>query len=394
MKTIVDLNRKVHEIEDHVRNYLDQEYLRSWLYKNNYMFFIGDGSILPRESSISEKPMKNAIPFKSPETLRVKITLPRVVSGMAVPIGLLVVTGGGYHGKTTLLEAIQEGIYDHVIGDGRELVVSRKYTILVKAEDGRIVSQVDISSFIENLPSGTDTRKFSSLDSSGSTSMAASISEAIEANAEVLLIDEDTSATNLLFKDELMSKIIKEEPIKPLCMQIKDLIRKTGIGVVLVSSASSTYLNIADNIVLMERYIPKDITSNVKPSSTCLQHLEFKPPRNRIFYGIKGLKRIRSRGFKIVAEYEDNTRFELDLTYYPRVVEKGQVKLITNIIKHLVKPQKPLKVPEIIRYINEVLDSRGFEAFIKPVPPDLTWVDGFDVVWVLNRLYNAVFKII
>jgi len=397
IKTIVMLHKKLGEIESHIRNYLDQEYLREWLYKNNYLFFIGDNSILPRESSISDKPMRNAIPFKSPRELRVMVKLPsgRTITGMAVPKGLIMITGGGYHGKTTLLNSIQEGIYNHVKGDGRELVVSRKHTILVRAEDGRIISHVDISTFISKLPTHSVTYDFVSLDASGSTSMAASINEAIEAGAEILLIDEDTSATNLLYKDEVMNEIVKEEPIRPLCLQVKNMIEKTNVGVVIIASASSSFISIADEIILMENFLPIDITVKAKKQAEkrgiLPQQLTYNPPRERVFHGIRGLRKVKSSGFKIITEYDNGLRFELDLTYYPRIVEKGQVKLITHIIKKLKSLKRPMSVRELIRHVNELIRKDGFSAFVKPVLPDLTVVDGFDVVWVLNRLFNSSF---
>ena len=390
INSIIGLSSREGEIREHIEYYLDQEYLRKWLYENNYAFFIADNSILPRESSLSEKPLRNVVPFKSPETLRVQVKLPsnKVVSGMAVPLGVIVITGGGYHGKTTLLEAIQEGIYNHVKGDGREYVVSRKYTVMVRAEDGRIVTNVDISSFITSLPGNTSS-KFSSLDASGSTSMAASINEVIEARAELLLIDEDTSATNLLFKDKVMEEIIVKEPIRPLCLQVKSLVKKTGIGVVVIASASSSFLGSADKVILMEDYVPKNITSKVKKMTNTVREQEYKLPRNRMFHGIRRLRKVRAKDYKIVAEYNDGTVFELDLAYYPRIVEKGQVKFIAQIVKKLSRPRKPLPIPRLVDYINRLIHEKGFKAFVDLIPPDLTMVDGFDVVWVLNRLYNS-----
>ena len=393
INSITSLKKEISKIERHVNNYLDQEFVRSWLCKNGYVAFIVDGSVLPRESSISERPMPNAVPFKSPKSLRVTIRLPsgKSVSGMAIPKGFTVITGGGYHGKTTLLESIQEGIYNHIEGDGRELVVSRGYTILVKAEDGRLVHHVDISTFISKLPSGDDTRDFTTLDASGSTSMAASINEAIELGAEVLLIDEDTSATNLLFKDEVMYGIIREEPIRPLSRQVRDLIKKTGTSVIAVVSASPSLLRYADHVVLMENYIPQDITEKVKEVLKGLDQEEYSPPRVRVFKGIKGLKKVRAKGFKIVTEYTDGTTFELDLTNNPRIVEVGQVKFIAITIRELSRlVKKPLRTNELMKYLNKVIKKEGFNIET-PTPPDLTWVDAFDVLWVLNRLYNAVF---
>ena len=395
IKHVVRLRARASEIRDHIMNYIDQEYMRKWLYERRYVAFVGNGSILPRESSISEKPMRGAVPFKSPEALEEAIELPsgRVVKGMALPEGLTVVTGGGYHGKTTLLEAIQEGIYDHVAGDGREFVVSRKYTVLVKAEDGRIVSHVDISSFISRLPSGEDTADYVSLDASGSTSMAASISEAIEVGAEVLLIDEDTSATNLLYKDEVMSELIPDDPIKTLDSQVRDLIRKTGVSVVAVMSASSSFLGIADKVIRMRRYLPEDITHLARDRGrySSSQQASYRQPKWRIFRGIEGLKKLKSSGYKLVAEYANGERFELDLSYYPRIVEKGQVKFIACIMKKLRSLRNPMSVRELVSYINNLISEEGFSAFVEPVPPDLTEADGFDVVWVLNRFYRALF---
>jgi len=383
-------------IEEHVENYLDQEYLREWLYENGYAAFVADGSILPRESSYSQKPMKNAIPFKSPQELRVKVELPsgKIVTGMAMPMGFIVITGGGYHGKTTLLEAIQDGIYDHVKGDGRELVVSRRLTIAVKAEDGRIVHHVDISSFISDLPKKRSTEDFSSLDASGSSSMAASINESIEAGAEILLIDEDTSATNLLYKDEVMAKIIRREPITPLSSQGRSIIEKTGIGIIAVAGASSSLIQNANEVILMENYEPIRITEEAKQYVIePINEAEYKPPKRRIFYGIRGLRKVKAVGFKLMAKYEDGTVFELDLSRYPRIVEKGQVALIAHALMNLKRPTKPMYVSELVKHVNKLFKERGFQAFADPVPPDLTAIDGFDLAWVLNRLHNASFEI-
>ena len=53
----------------------------------------------------------------------------------------------------------------------------------LRAEDGRKIKDVDISLFINHLPNGRNTRRFSTLDASGSTSQAANIIEAIERKA-------------------------------------------------------------------------------------------------------------------------------------------------------------------------------------------------------------------
>jgi len=386
------------KVEDHVRNYVRQEELREWLVREGYVLFVGDGSILPRKASFSEEPMRDAVPFKSPPEFRVRVRLPcgDVVEGMAIKCGVTVITGGAYHGKTTLLEAIQEGIYDHVAGDGRELIVSKRGTILVKAEDGRVVHHVDISTFIRDLPSGTKTDDFSSLDASGSTSMAASINEAIETGADAILLDEDTSATNLLYKDVFMSKLLSDDPIRTLSSQVRSLVNMTGTSVVAVASATSTLLGEADNALLMRKYVPRDATREAREAREHSSTLRtrYSPPKPRAYTGIKGLTKVKATSFKIIAEYEDRLKFELSLRDNPRIVEEGQVKLIAHAVNKLAKVRDPIPVRDLVKQINKSLEREGFKAFAPTthVPPDLTWVDGLDIIWVLNRLPRAVFK--
>lgn len=395
IKSIVLLKNNIDKVRDHVTLFIDQEYLRNWLTKNNLVAFIADGSILPRESSLSEKPLENAVRFRSPPSLRRTVVLPsgKTISGMAVPEGIFLVTGGGYHGKTTLLEAIQDGVYNHVKGDGREFVVARKNTITVKAEDGRIVHCIDISSFFEKLPGKNSTRCYSSLDASGSASMASAINEAIEAGCEVLLVDEDTSATNLLFKDDVMAKIIEKEPIKPLSLQARSLFKNSGCSLIVVASASSAFMPIADKIIMMEEFKPRDITIEVR--SLVKKHvveLDYKAPKTRVFKGINGVRRVKARGFKIRLTYVDGTCFELDLSNNPRIVESGQVRFIARIIEHIARKPVVSTSREFVGNLDKVLEEKGFKAYVNPVPPDLTMVSGLDVYWVLNRIPRAVFR--
>lgn len=207
-------NLETAALAEHVRLYRDQQSLREQLAPAGLVGFVGDGAILPRRSGDSDAPLKQgAVPFTSPDSLRVSFDLPSggSVTGMGVPEGVTVIVGGGYHGKSTLLRALERGVYSHVAGDGREWVITREDTSTIRAEDGRAVTGVDISAFISGLPSGADTRSFSSENASGSTSQAANLVEALEAGSTALLIDEDTSATNFMIRDERMRRLIADE---------------------------------------------------------------------------------------------------------------------------------------------------------------------------------------
>lgn len=246
----------------------DQKYIRSELKKRNLIAFIANDSILPRESGVSQRPLKNALPFKSPESLEVELDLPNkgLIKGMGIKKGITLIVGGGYHGKSTLLNALELGVYNHIEGDGREFVITDNSAVKVRAEDGRSIKNTDISLFIDNLPNGKDTVKFTTENASGSTSQAANIVEAIEAKAKVLLIDEDTSATNFMIRDDLMQRLVskEKEPITPFIEIVKPLYKQRDISTILVIGSSGDYFDVADTVIQMDNYETKDVTKEAK----------------------------------------------------------------------------------------------------------------------------------
>ena len=246
----------------------DQHFIRCELERLGLVSFVADGAILPRESGISSPPMKGSVPFQSPDSLRMELNLPHHgrITGMGLHRGITLIVGGGYHGKSTLLKALESGVYNHVAGDGREFVITDSTAMKLRAEDGRSVQNVDISLFINDLPNKKDTHCFSTEDASGSTSQAAAVIEGIEAGSRVFLIDEDTSATNFMVRDDLMQKIISrsKEPITPFIERARDLYEKSGISTVMVAGSSGAYFYIADTILQMDCYEPYDITDKTK----------------------------------------------------------------------------------------------------------------------------------
>lgn len=253
-------------LDDHVRLHRDQQHLRHELVPAGLIGFVGDGAMLSRRSGDSDLPLtQDGIPFSTPESLLVSFELPSglTVTGMGIPEGVTVIVGGGYHGKSTLLNALERGVYSHVAGDGREWVITREDAVSIRAEDGRAVTGVDISPFISGLPSGADTRSFSTTNASGSTSQAANLVEALEAGCTTLLIDEDTSATNFMIRDDRMKRLIAadREPITPFVDRVRPLHTERGISTVLVAGGSGAFFDVADNVIALDEYVPKDVTS-------------------------------------------------------------------------------------------------------------------------------------
>lgn len=246
----------------------DQQYIREQLPKLGLTAFVADGSILPRETGVSARPMKDAIPFFSPESMQITLHLPYhgPQKGMGIKKGITLIVGGGYHGKSTLLKALESGVYNHIAGDGREYVITDDTALKIRAEDGRSIKHTDISMFVNNLPNDKDTHSFSTQDASGSTSQAANVIEGMESGTSLFLIDEDTCATNFMIRDELMQRVVhpEQEPITPFIGRARSLYEQHGISSILVAGSSGAYFHIADRILQMARYKPKDITEFAK----------------------------------------------------------------------------------------------------------------------------------
>ncbi|PTH65913.1 ABC-ATPase domain-containing protein [Staphylococcus arlettae] len=243
----------------------DQQYIREFLVQQGYIAFVANGSILPRQSGVSQQPLTHAVSFTSPATYEQALTLPsgKQLTGMAIPEGITLIVGGGYHGKSTLLEALQRGVYPHIVGDGREYVITRDDAMKIRAEDGRSIAQVNIQPFIDNLPGNKDTTQFTTPNASGSTSQAANVMEALEARSSVLLIDEDTSATNFMIRDDRMQQLIapEKEPITPFAHKVKPLYDDYQVSTILIVGGSGDYFDVADHVLMMDEYVLQDVTT-------------------------------------------------------------------------------------------------------------------------------------
>jgi predicted ABC-class ATPase len=254
-------------LSKHVEVCEDQDRLRGLLRERGYCCFIADGSIMPRRSGIDDRPMsrEKAVPARSAESLRVILETPNSgdVTGMAIARGVTLIVGGGYHGKSTVLRAIERGIYNHIPGDGREYIVTDGAAVKIRAEDGRRVEKVDISGFLDELPDGVSTEAFSTDNASGSTSQAANIMEAVEVGASVLLMDEDTCATNFMIRDRRMQELVakEKEPITPFLDRARELYTNLGVSTILVLGGSGDYFDVADTVISLDTYVPGDMTA-------------------------------------------------------------------------------------------------------------------------------------
>lgn len=345
----------------------DQQYIREKLVERGLCAFIADGAILPRESGISERPMKGAVPFTSPDSLKVIFKLPNAgeITGMGIPKGITLFVGGGYHGKSTILQALQNGVYNHIAGDGRELVITDVSAFKLRAEDGRSISNVDISPFIKDLPNKKDTVHFSTEDASGSTSQAANLMEGIESGSKLLLIDEDTSATNFMIRDQLMAQVITsgEEPITPFINRVKSLYEDLGVSSVIVAGSSGSYFHVADTIIQMKEYIPVDITNKAKQAAegfpTMVGDKEAFPAYNdkRIALPDMALRKEDRIKIKTMGTSEFLlSRDSVELRYLEQLKDQEQTTALAYLLKFV--ELKILDGKKDLKQIGELLEAQ------------------------------------
>ena len=382
----------------------NQNYIRSELKKLDLVAFVADGAVLPRETGVSQKPMKNAVLFKTPESMKVTFELPNgnKLSGMGIKKGVTLIVGGGYHGKSTLLEALERGVYNHIENDGREYVITDETAVKLRAEDGRCITGTDISMFIKNLPNKVDTTCFYTEDASGSTSQAANVVEAIEAGSKTFLIDEDTSATNFMIRDALMQLVVAKdkEPITPYIDRIRELYHQFGISTILVAGSSGAYFRKADTIIQMDEYVAYDITKTAKEQADKFENNDCKEEQvnkaqmpsfhrmmqpNKSFCDDRTKIRVNDAGSVSVNK---NT---IDMRAVEQLVDSEQLRTLGYICKYVHEKMfnGRITLQEAVERISSEFEKIGFVTVCgKSVPCDLAMPRKQEIFACLNRCRN------
>ncbi|MCG9634369.1 ABC-ATPase domain-containing protein [Vibrio parahaemolyticus] len=380
----------------------DQSALREQLEAHNLVAFVANGSVLPRIAGNCDLPMKEAVEFTAPESLQVTLHAPNkgYVTGLGIPKGITLIVGGGFHGKSTLLNAIERSIYDHIPGDGREYIVTDQKAMKIRAEDGRCVHHLNLSNYINHLPMGKDTADFSTQDASGSTSQAAWLQESIEAGATSLLIDEDTSATNFMIRDERMQALVAkgDEPITPLVDRIGQLRDELDISTIIVMGGSGDYLDVANTVIQMHDYQAVDVTEKAK--QVIAQH-----PTQRHNESEESLQTFRPRAlnrvalmniltdgkFRVSAKGKDSLRFGkefTDLSALEQIESADEVNAIGWFWFQLA--QLPGWCNNPAKEIEEMLSGEWHASL--PKQGDLAKPRTLDVMAALNRMRKSQFK--
>jgi len=382
----------------------DAEALRAALPEHGLVAFVSEGAVLPRRSGVSQEPLTGrVIRFQPPPDLTVELSTSHSgrVRGMGIPEGVTLIVGGGFHGKSTLLEALARSVYNHIPGDGRERVVTRADAVKIRAEDGRRVVGVDLRSFIRNLPLGQSTADFTSDNASGSTSQAANILEALEVGCRLLLMDEDTCATNFMIRDHLMRELVpaEAEPIVPLIDRVRQLHREAGVSTILVMGGAGDYLSVADTVIWMHAYVPEHVTGRAHEIAARYGEGAFEPPdpwtgvvaRVPIPESIdprrRDRTRVRARGTEEVGfGYES-----IDLRHVEQIVDPSQTRAIGDALVYaleqgLIDGRRTLR--EVLDALDAVLDQHGLDVLSphRGHPGDYARPRRYELAAALNRL--------
>ena len=400
-----DTTRKRSRLLAHIASYEDHRALQEQLETNGWVTFVADDSLLARRSGVSEAPLTGdgVVAFRSPDSLRASVSLPHAgdVSGMAIPRGLTLIVGGGYHGKSTLLEAIARGVYAHVPGDGRELVATDPSATKVRAADGRAVTGVDISAFISHLPGSIDTTNFSTENASGSTSQAASIIESLQLGARSLLIDEDTSATNLLIRDTRMRDLVAadKEPITPLVDRVSSL-TGAGTSLIMVVGGSGAFLDAADRVLMMDNYRCLDVTERAKQVAADLPRPRTDAPASwdsapRVPLAKARVDRPRTKATGTHALTVD--RQVVDISDVEAVLDPGQAEAIAWCVRGVLEEMAGKQdLVELMAKLGRRLASEGLDAVCKfgarPYPAFLARPRLIDVGAAINRYRGLILR--
>ncbi len=392
------------EGKSHVNIVEDQEFIRNLLIERNSVCFLGNGSLLPRRSGVDDRPLERGdqtVLLQSPPELQAEVeTLHHgKIRGMVIPPGVTLIVGGGFHGKSTLLNAIEKGVYPHVPGDGREHTVSHPASVKVRAEDGRAIEKVDLRPFINNLPLGRDTARFSTDNASGSTSQAANILEVLEVGAKVLLVDEDTSATNFMIRDRRMQELVfkEKEPITPFIDRVKQLYRDHGVSTVLVMGGSGDYFEVADTVIMMDSYLPQEVTRRVreivseypalrKPEAGGEIGVHSRIPLTESFDPRRG-----NREVKIEAKGQQTIvygRTAIDISQVAQVVDESQTRAIGDLIHYCARHyfSRGLALSDGLQNAMADLEQNGLDILSPFKRGDYAKPRLFEVAAAINRM--------
>jgi len=392
------------DLEAHVRCLEVREELLKIIKEQNLVAFVPNGAILPRASGLSDTPLLEAIPFVSPSDLEVQFeVLGESIVGMGIQKGITVIAGGAYHGKSTLLHALERAVVPHIPGDGREWVVIDESACAIHVEEGRSIQNTDISFFLKNLPGDTSTSQFNTVSASGSTSQVGNFLEALEFGSKCFLIDEDYSAVNFLIRDSRVRALLgdQNEPLTPLIDRIQHL-KEKGLNFIIVAGACGAYLEVADQVLLVSNYkISRatqkvlEINSQLEPSVKEDPSVDFEFPQSRLFHDfvkdmLPHVKPTSAVERRVKVRLQDNSVLQIGFlraqiaktSLFHESTKLASGYLLLNLLQNPSNEESLKQIEALCLKIQNV----GFRAIPQGFSKDLALPRPIDIASALLRL--------
>jgi predicted ABC-class ATPase len=249
---------------------------------------------------------------------------------------------------------------------------------------------------IGELPGGRPTTSFSTTNASGSTSQAANIAEALEIGTSLLLVDEDTSATNFMIRDERMRELVRKEPISPFIDLVRPLHDSLGVSTVVVVGGVGAYLDVADHVILMEDYAPRDATNRARgvrerfPARVPPQSGAASRPRGRrVSASSIDLRRGRRETARGRGPYTiELGRERVDLSYLEQLAEAGQTEAIARTIGEFAAGNASREVAEVVNGALGSVRESGLDSLgnFRGHPGELSLPRPQEVAAAINRI--------
>ncbi len=383
-----------------VNNMEDADQLRQHLGASGQISFVAEGALLTRIKSEDTPDYERLIPLEVDDSLIDEVEVPHAgtVRGLGIPHGLTLILGESNGGRVDLTEAIAQGIYNHVPGDGRESVVTVADAVAIHSEAGRSIQQVDISAFATELLDGGNPASYSCKSAGSFSSQAASTVEALEAGARVLLYDEHSSSSTFLSSDTRVSPLLGKSIRNSLASRARQMVDELGISIVVAgSSLVAEFIPIADKILRVENYRVSDITEEAKeldivPSvADSSVNLSSMLSRSRWVMPSSIDPSIGREDIVIHADEEDFLQFGrsiVDLGALKQICDADQARAIGFVLYYskLRYMDEGYPLREILDLVDRDLSNEGLNALSRDARGDLARPRRYEVAATLNRL--------
>ena len=378
----------------------DADHVRHLLATRGWVSFVADHARLSRVGDSDQPDLERAIPLVVDEALARNVDVPHAgaLRGFGVPAGLTLILGDAYSGRAELMHAIGDGIYNHVAGDGREMVITVPDAVYVKAEPGRSVQRVDISAFVR--PTGANPAAFTNIHADACAAQAASTIEALEVGARALLFEESDSAVEFLTRDARLGDLMPEadRTITPLSVLARRIVDQLGVSLVIAGSSTITdFIPVADTILRIANYKVSDVTQQAKalvappataPAGADVSALIAKK-RSVVPSSIdpsagRSELRIETEGMYQL-HFGRNT---IDLHGVVQLADEDQTRTIGRILyyakTHYMDETHPIS--ELLDSVDQDLSTEGLETLTRVLQGDLARPRRFEIAAALNRL--------